>query len=69
VLGVGAHLGERPLDAAHELVVDLVVHDVREPPGGLLLDLVADQRVVLLHQAGDEAEGAVEQLLVAVARR
>ena len=42
--GIRAHLGQRPADAVHDALVDLVVHECRDPPGALLADPLADER-------------------------
>jgi hypothetical protein len=64
VLGVGAHLGERGLDPAHHLLVDLVLHRPRHPPRRLGGDALADHRLVLGHRARRQPQPRVEQLLV-----
>jgi hypothetical protein len=66
VVGVGAHLEQRPADAVHHPLVDPIVHEARHPPGALLADPLADQALVLGHETGQAVDQPVEQLLVAV---
>ena len=66
MLGIGRHRIEQLLEPADELVEDLLVHELRQPPRALLVNLHANHHAILgelaaaeLHELIDDAVGAL----------
>src|SRR6185312_3366667 len=68
MIWIGAYLRQRPADSTHYAIRNASVHDVGYPPGRLLLNLLANERVVRFRRACSEAKRFIQQLLVAPIR-
>ena len=64
--GVGRDLAQQPLDRPDDPLVDLLIHDARDPPRALGTHLVPDQLVVVVHRLCREPDGFAQQLLMPI---
>ena len=63
-----ADLAENSLELADELIVDLLVDEVGEPPGAALADSLADLRFVLIQEVAAELHELIDEAAGVVAR-